>query len=209
MKTRIGMTVIAVVLAAAAVVQASSFHAVPVQTGVAVGGATHELRLTYADLTDTNATTAQTIQGFSVAANQLVTLVAMQLVTPFDTGLGGADTNSLLLEVGDGTDADLFLASTQVASDGTEVYWKNGRANDTTVTPSVTQQRGTALNVDASTTNSLVVTNVTVTATGTAATFGTKLYTSADTVDVTFTPAPGSCDGQTAGEVVLYFRVWK
>jgi hypothetical protein len=96
-------------------------------------GATHEVTITHADLTETTTNTAETLASFAVVAKQGVKLVAMHLVTPFDT-ISTNYTTSTLLTVGDGTDADLYLTSTELNTDGTEVYLKFGRLPISTYT---------------------------------------------------------------------------
>jgi len=91
-------------------------------------GATHLVRVTHADLTETVDNTAQTLgSSFAVAAKQGVELVAMVLVTPFTDDATNAFSTTTVT-VGDGTDADLYLDSTELNSYGTEVFLKWGRS---------------------------------------------------------------------------------
>ncbi|MFA7333532.1 MAG: hypothetical protein WC130_04470 [Kiritimatiellia bacterium] len=107
--------------------QAASFRPLLEQEQAHLG-ATHVATITYADFTETNTNTAVTLTNvFAVAAKQGVQLMAMQLKTAFTTGNTNY-TGSVLVEVGDGTDADLYLTSTELASDGTEVWIKFGRS---------------------------------------------------------------------------------
>jgi hypothetical protein len=138
----------------------------------------------------------------------------MRLVTAFDT----ANTNytgSLALIVGDGSDTDLFLASTELASDGTEVFVKfppphGGTVTVTAATKSVTN----VLDVTFNATTTGVVTYATntlmtgATATVAAAELGRKLYASAGSLVFTFTPnAEEAVSENTKGEVEVFFRL--
>lgn len=119
------MGLVIVTMLAARLALASSFRPLPEQERANIG-ATHVATVTYADLTETNTNTAQTLTNvFAVAAKEGVQLVAMQLVTAFDTGNTNY-TGSVLVTVGDGTDTDLYLTSAELASDGTEVWLKYG-----------------------------------------------------------------------------------
>lgn len=90
--------------------------------------ATHRVVIKESDLTETSTNTAQTLgASFPVAAKMGVEVVAMQLVTSFDEGTTNY-TGSCALTVGDGTDADLYLTSTELHADGTEVWLKYGRS---------------------------------------------------------------------------------
>jgi len=89
--------------------------------------ATHMVTITHADLTESTTNTAQTLGSLlSVAAKEGVELMAMQLVTPFTYSTTNG-FNSVTVTVGDGSDADLYLTSTELCSHGTEVYLKFGR----------------------------------------------------------------------------------
>jgi len=87
-------------------------------------GANWLVEYTYEDLTATTTNaTVQTLTDFAIKAKMGIELVGVVLNTAFDT----ANTNftgSLTLTIGDGTDADLFLESMELASDGTEVFLK-------------------------------------------------------------------------------------
>ena len=91
-------------------------------------GATHVATFTYADMTETNVNTSQTISNlFNVAAKQRVELIGMELVTAFNAGNNA--TGSVLVTVGDGAaGADFYLDSTELDSNKTEVWSKFGRA---------------------------------------------------------------------------------
>lgn len=209
MKAIAGMVMAALVTMAA---QAGTLYPLDAVSGAGLGGATHVLVIRYDDAdiqAETNDNTALTIAGISVDAPQGVELIASQLVQAFDGT--SWDTNSVAMTVGDGTDADLFLQSQELASDGTEVFLKFGRRPDATISTAVTKDTTTITYLTGlSTTGSTaVVTNTYVSATGAAADMGRKVYTSDDTVDVVLTPsATRSLADNTAGEVRLYFRIW-
>lgn len=91
-------------------------------------GATWVIEFTYGDLTTTETNTAQTFTNvFPLVAKMGVECRAAVLATAFDSGNTNY-TTSLALKVGDSSDDDLFLSSTELASDGTEVYLKYGQA---------------------------------------------------------------------------------
>ena len=192
----------------------------------ALTGANRVYTVDYADLTTTDTNTAQTLT-VSVPAKAAVQFVMMVLETAFDTG----DTNytgSLAVKVGDGTDDDLYLTSTELASDGSEVWKKFAVANGGTiaVTPqtisvaaapvltlagvAMTDTNGVTAtcltNVTVATTAYTVATNAT--ATYTAGVLGEKIYTAADTIDVVFTPnSEEAVSANTSGKVKFYFNV--
>ena len=201
---RIVMTVAVVLAVLAWAVPAQAWEWLPLDTRqAAVYGATHMARFTYKDMTATSGSQAFTN---SIPAKYAVEFVQQQLVTPFATA-HAYKTNSVALIVGDGSDTDLFLASTELASDGTEVYAKFGPAHGYTITPVVTMQRATVIGATGIT-NALVVTNVTVTATAAAGELGRKLYSTAGNLVFTFTPTDEALSTQTAGEVRMFFRVF-
>jgi hypothetical protein len=208
--------------------QAASFRPLTEQEKAHLG-ATHVATITYADFTETNTNTAVTLTNvFSVAAKQGVQLMAMQLKTAFTTGNTNY-TGSVLVTVGDGADADLYLTSTELDSDGTEVFIKFGRSVQAatsgslvyakTNAPAVTITLQTVSLTDTNGVTALCVTNVTATATVTPGTntvlsaltddvTGRKVYTTADNIDFTFTPnAEEALDALTAGEVRFYFKI--
>lgn len=150
-------------------------------------GATRVYEVAYSDLTTTTTNTAQTLT-VSVPAKAAVRFVMMELETAFDTGNTNY-TGSLAVKVGDGTDDDLFLTSTELASDGTEVFKKFAPVPTVTATATGPQS-----------------TNMTVTVTSVA--MGEKVYTVADTLDFVFTPnAEEAVSANTAGKVRFYFNV--
>ena len=185
-------------------------------------GATHEVTIEYSDLAaGTTTNTALTLTNvFDVAAKQGVQLVAMQLVTAFDTGNTNY-TGSLAVEVGDGADADLYLTSTELASDGSEVWIKFGRSVQAATSAISTNVTGITLQTvslaDTNGVTALVVTNVVAASAAqtrlsalTDDSTGRKVYTAADTIDFKFTPnAEEAVSANTSGEVRFYFKIVK
>jgi len=87
-------------------------------------GANRVFEVDYTDLTTTTTNTAQTLT-VAVPAKAAVQFMLMELDTAFDT----ANTNytgSLAVIVGDGSNDDAYLTSTELASDGTEIWKKFG-----------------------------------------------------------------------------------
>lgn len=82
--------------------------------------------VTYEDIAALGANASATLQLFpktgTLPPGTCVRNVKLVLVTAFD--FSDAGITSMLIEVGDGGDTDRFLASTQVAIDGTEVLYK-------------------------------------------------------------------------------------
>lgn len=170
------------------------------------GGATHVLTVDYTDFaTSTSSNTALELTNIvEFAAKTGVELVYAKLNAAFDTG----DTNytgSVLLTVGDSADADLFLASTELASDGTEVWFSYGRNSN--YAPTLTPQTITITNVFDDITNVVkVVTNVT--ATLVADVRAQNLYTAANYLKLTLTPnSEEALSANTVGSFSLYFRM--
>lgn len=195
------LAIVAGVFVIAGIAQAAEFRALSLPEMVGAGGATHFARLTKADFTDTNVNTAQSFTNFAVGAKQGVEFIAMVLEEAFDTGNTNY-TGSCLLTVGDTDDADRFLTSTELASDGTEVFLKFARNEAQAPTLTVAY------------TNIVIedVTNVavkTVTAAAVQPIVGKQLYTAAKYITSTFTPnADEAVSANTAGAVRLYFRVF-
>lgn len=175
------------------------------------GGATHKQVIKWSDfatITGTNGAT-YTNSDFVVGAKQGVELVYMKLKTAFEyTTTNGL--SSITLIAGDGTDTDLFLDSTEVCVHGTEVFAKYGRLGGVAITSastnfvvSTTAAAGGTLTTNAVTYVSAVGT------TGAASDVGRKLYTSADTVDLIFTPTgtAWSLSQCNVGEVWLYWKI--
>jgi len=198
-------------------------------------GATHVATITYADFTETTTNTSTTLTNvFSAVAKQGIELVAMQLKTAFTTGNTNY-TGSVLVTVGDGTDPDLYLTSTELDSDGTEVWLKFGRSVQAataatlhyagTNTPAVTVAGSVLTNtlvyLNASsnvTTNTIVYVPAVPTATATLTagsqailsaltddSTGRKVYTAADTIDFTFTPNAEEALGALTAGEVLFY----
>lgn len=156
--------------------------------------ATHEMIVEYSDLTGTATNTAQSFTN-GIAAPAIVSLVGMKLERAFDTENTNY-TGSLAIKVGDGSDDDLFLTSTELASDGAEVFVKYAPANTltTTVLTNVVYNGTTG--------------NVTV-ATGAVGTLGTKTYSTDGSVVVTVTPnAEEAVAANKKGRVRLLFDIF-
>jgi hypothetical protein len=127
LKTKV--MVLAALVVAAGVASGASVRTLTVQER-ALWGADTAVTITHADLTTTNVNTAQTLTNvLDVSANHYWQCVAMQLTTAFTVGTTNY-TDALGLTVGDGTSASLFLDSTELASDGTEVFLKAGRKHE-------------------------------------------------------------------------------
>lgn len=177
------MTIIAL-LAFTGIAQAAEWRATDMMEQARTG-ATRVYVVEHSDLTDTNANTAQTL-AVSVPARTAVQFVMMELETAFDT----ANTNftgSVAVIVGDGTDTDLYLTSTELASDGSEVFKK---FPVTSVATAVTTIGAT--------------TNTTVTVSA----LGQKVYTGADTIDFTFAPnSDEALVANSVGKVKFFFKV--
>lgn len=92
---------------------------------VALGGATHALRITHEDLTETTANTAQTLQ-IAVGDGDVFELLAARLVTPFEDASDAAFNTTALIVGLTGGDTDLFLASTELNANGTEIDYATG-----------------------------------------------------------------------------------
>lgn len=153
--------------------------------GRATYNATHQTIIDYrdfADVTDTN--TALSITQ-AVPAKVGMALVGMVLEQPFDgSGVSTAITQSVALKIGDGSDDDLFLTSTELASDGSEVFIKYAPLGSVTIGATG------------------VVTAV--------SSLGVKYYGTAGDVVYTFTPAAKhSLAVQTQGRVKLFWHELK
>ena len=167
----------------------------------ALMGATHVLRINTEDLAASTATnTALIITNNVISAKEQLECVGMVLDTAFDTGNTNY-TGSVALTVGDSSDADLYLTSTELASDGSEVFIKAGRADANT--PTLTLQRVTLTD-----TNGVIAGVVTNATTSMASgVIGKKVYTSADYIKLTLTPnTEEALSANTAGAFRLYFR---
>lgn len=199
------MSVMGVLLALVAMSWGADVRLLSLNEG-APKGATHCVKITHADLTATGTNgTAQTITNlFAVAAKQGVECVAAVLKTPFTYSTTNG-LSSVTLEVGDGTDADLFLKSMELCSHGTEVFLKYGRGDEISPTVATATLTNVIYGAGATTGNVTYVTGVTA---GTP--YGHKLYTTADYVDFVFTPTgtEWALADLDAGEVWIYFKVW-
>lgn len=224
----IGAALAVVMLAGFA--QGNEFRALSVPEMAAAHGATHMARFTFSDLSNTNVDTAQAFTNFSAAAKQGVELVCMVLETPYDTGNTNY-TGSVLLTVGDADDADRFLTSTELASDGTEVFMKFGRndatastltkqtvtitriATNLTLTPTYGDVVIGGLYTNNLATNWVLTTEysaqvLAVTNTTAAAVVAQQLYTASTAITATFTPnSEEALASNSSGAVRLYWRV--
>lgn len=152
--------------------------------------ATHEVVLSHADLTTEATNTAQVVTLFETEAKAAVELVSMVLLEAFNTG-NTNHTGSTLLEVGDAGDADRLLDSTELNSDGTEVWFKYGRRQSSAAITYL-EPGGT--------------TNTTTVVTGTA--FGRHVFTATGAVRATVTPNVDEAVGDLIqGRVRLLFRI--
>jgi len=259
MRSVLMVLVLTVVVGWGVLAQAARIYPLPEEQKANLG-ATHMVKYTYEDFTETVVDTAETFSEFTVEAKQGIEVVAVMLKTAFDAPVG---SNALVVTVGDGTDADLFVSSMAISTNGT-VWLKYGRGMWTTATSQ------TFLTNVAETASTVVVTNIgevfaqymtnmtmltttltnmtnhnaessivvhtnlaalfdtavaTVTVTraasvltdvvtsGTAGmvtdtlSFGRKLYTADDTIDVVFTPSNGeSLSDFTQGEIYIYIE---
>jgi len=188
------------VLAMVGFVQAQNVRVLTANEAVAMG-ATHAAVLTHEDLTTATTNTAQTFnipllakQGFEVAFSRLN--------TPFvDTATNG--NNTLTLKIGDGSDDDLFLASQELCSDGTEVFLKFGVPNGGTV--ALTATTTNLINTTDGWTNTVWIG---ATAAFTAVAMNQKVYTADTNVVMTITPHSNyAVSAMDAGEVEVFFRI--
>ncbi len=169
-------------------------------------GATHQAVF---EASDFDVSTTNAIQAFTnaVAAGSTVEFVAMLLDQPWSQGTTNY-TDSFLVKIGDGSDDDLFLTSTELASDGTEVYTKLGPPNSYTITGTTSTNNiiylGSATNV---LTNTITYISA-LTAAATAGELGYKYFSTAGSIVFTFAPnAESAVDDFTAGKVRALFRI--
>jgi hypothetical protein len=199
------------VVAWAMPVMAIDWLALGVPEMAAHRGATHVAVIDYADLASyTTSNTAAVITN-AILAKTGVEFVELMLDTAFDTGNTNY-TGSVAVKVGDGSDDDLFLTSTELASDGSEVFIKYGPPNSATVASTVTKQTYVlpAILADGTTNAIALVTNATVASTATAGELGYKVYASAGSLVFTLTPnSEEALSANTSGSVRLYFRLTK
>lgn len=93
---------------------------------IAANGANREVIITHEDLTVATVDTAQTIALLSFPGlYHMVELVRMELLEAFEATADSASLTTLV-EVGDGSDTDRLLTSTQLNKNGTEVFMKAG-----------------------------------------------------------------------------------
>lgn len=186
--------------------QATETRALGVEEAAAMG-ATHVIMIDYDDFTETTANTAQTLT-VGIDAKQSCEMIAFVLVAAFDE----TTTNTTLtVKVGDGGDDDYLLASTQIATDGTEIWLKFAPSNGgaVVITPQTIDIWHSADGSGATNrTETTVSTNVT--AVFTAATLGEKVYTADDTLDFVFTPSSttAALNDFTVGEMRVYLRIY-
>jgi len=145
----------------------------------AAQGATHVAIFKNTDFASVTSTNVSYTNALAVAAKTGMELVYFRLKTAFDTA-NTNHTGSVALKVGDAGDDDRYLASTELASDGTEVWGGFGR---------------TTWNSTADQTNVIFA-------------YSPIFYTTATNVNFIFTPnAQEALGSNTVGEVRLYFRV--
>lgn len=200
--------IVGLVAVVASVASAASFRALSVEEMAAMG-ATHVAKYEYSDFAAcTTTNTALTLtNSVAIAAKDAVECVGLVLEKAFDTGNTNY-TGSVLLTVGDSSDADLFMTSTELASDGTEVWFKFGREDVETITSTVTKH--TVSLTDTNGVTALSMTNATVASTAAAGVTARKVYTAANNIIFTFTPnAEEALSANTVGSVKVYFRILK
>lgn len=201
MKRLIGLMGLTGLICGAAVA-APELRGLPAETR-ALLGATHEMVISYSDLTMASTNTAQTFTN-AIPAKMAAQFVMLKLSTAFDTGNTNF-TGSVLLSAGDGSDVDLFITSTELASDGTEVYLKYGPPNSVTIVATSTIL--TNVLYAGITGNVTVVTGVT--SAGTVGELGSQLYAADGSLIVTMTPNLNEAlASNTSGKVTLYFKLF-
>lgn len=168
-------------------------------------GATHVVNFTHADLTltSTNGAPMTNSTALYVKGTDIVQFVAFELLTPFEyTSTNGL--SSTTVKVGDGTDDDFFLTSTELNVNGSYIWYKFPPSDAYTVAMTYTTN-----NVTADGTNfGYFVTGGTAAATASA--LGRKVYTTADTVDFIFTPTGvnWSLNDLNKGAANFYFKIY-
>lgn len=175
------------------------------------GGATHMAVFKSTDFSASTTSNTALLVTNSIPASCSVEIVAMVLDTPFSVGTTNY-TDSCLLTIGDGSDGDYFMSSTELASDGTEVIVQFGRPTGYTLVSTPTATTTNLVYLDASTnaTTNAVVTGVSVASVATPAELGRKLYATAGSLVFTFTPdANQALSAFVAGEVRVYFRLFQ
>jgi len=96
--------------------------------------ATHVAEITWRDLGSSTSTNTALVFTNALAANTYVECVGARLLVPFDT-VNTTYTGSVALTVGVTDATTKYLASMELASDGTEVYWKPGIVTGTPDNP--------------------------------------------------------------------------
>lgn len=95
------------------------------------GGYTYHVKLTHADLTETTANTAQTIELITVAQGSVVQSVAYNMPVAFKDA-SDVNLNSTTIIIGDGNSTSRFLASKELNVNGSEVLaWVTANDVDT------------------------------------------------------------------------------
>lgn len=232
-KRKCGMLLVAAMLAWVMPAMAVDWMALSIPEMAAHKGATHCAVIKYKDFTAYTSTNTAAVITNNISAKQGVEFVELLLDQAFDTGNTNF-TGQVSLKIGDGSDDDLFLTATELASDGTEVWVKYPPPDGATIVSTLTRQALNAVTnvaaqqitltyLDATTNSATAVvctnvaqtvasflTNATVASTATIGELGRKLYTSAGYIVYTITPnAEESLSENTSGEVRLYFRVTK
>jgi PAB1-binding protein PBP1 len=182
--------------------------------GASAFGATYVQTIDFADLNTFGAITNVTVGITSaIPAKVGLTMVGMILETAFqDTGAletANATTNSLTISVGDGSVATYYMAATQIAADGTEVFVQftpvaSGTIAITPQTVAITNNGGGPVHA--------VLTNATAAFTGTR--LGQKYYPTGGVVVYTFIGAglkgagiPGDVmSAYTSGKLKVFWR---
>lgn len=211
----VGM-VAALVLWMSVPAKAWNWYAMSVPEMAAHGGATHMAEFTAEDFSAS--TVSNTAKAFTnaVAAKKAVEVIALLLDTAFTVQTTNY-TDSCLLKIGDGSDDDYFLTSTELAGDGSEVWVKFGRPHSytavstpTTVTTNIISSKTAGVTNAASMVTNTLVKTVSVATANTASELGRKLYPTAGSVVFTFTPdGSQALSAFKAGKVRVYFRVFE
>lgn len=180
---------------------AQAVEVIPLGTDEAARwGATHQIVITEADLTDTNtATFTQTLTGATIRANTAIEPVALALWAPFGLATTSTNYTSTTVTVGDSDSATQFLTATEVNENGSEVYFKWATAQATATTSTNLIYLGAATNV---------LTNA-VLASATAGTteLGRRYYTTANKLTFAFTGTTNyALSALTKGELRFYYR---
>ena len=113
----------------------AEYRPLPEQTKAALG-ASHVLILKSSDLTNSVVSGIDTYTGVSIPAKHGVECVAAVLKTAFSDG--STNITSATVQVGDGTDADLFLNAMEVESTATEEFFKWGNQSFNSASTSIT-----------------------------------------------------------------------